>query len=386
MQAQGEYLRGIGEQMNVRDQRLRMEQVDTVVRCVQNRTFAYCVQLARHIFDIQLHNEICQLLHALPPDYKTADGRDFWTSPKRIPHPLHLDLANDSILDLILAAANLYAEIAGIPQVRDREAVRRLAADTVETPFRPICVVLDTNETNPIAESYGDDEQFLREIRGKDYTAEVLPKPLTFEKDDESNFHIDFIHSLGSLRSENYDIPPVTKLKSKLIAGKIIPAVTTSGAAITGAVLIELYKLVRNLKKDEFRGWYFDLGSNYYVVTKPSPPVPIEITEGCTERTFTSWSKMTLTAPLTLSRFVTAVEAMKSVKLVMASCADSVFYGLSPLSETEMEKRLEDVIEAATGSKIAAYKTHVKIDVFCKDREGREAKVPTIKYVLQRNR
>lgn len=43
--------------------------------------------------------------------------------------------------------------------------------------------------------------------------------PLEFEKDDDSNFHMDFIVAASNLRAANYKIPPADRHKSKLIAG-----------------------------------------------------------------------------------------------------------------------------------------------------------------------
>ncbi len=68
-------------------------------------------------------------------------------------------------------------------------------------------------------------------------------KPVDFEKDDDTNHHIDFITAASNLRAMNYGIATADRYKTKLIAGKIIPAIATTTALATGLVCLELYKV-----------------------------------------------------------------------------------------------------------------------------------------------
>lgn len=97
--------------------------------------------------------------------------------------------------------------------------------------------------------------------------------PADFEKDDDSNFHIDYIHAAAQIRAENYQIPKCEKQNTKMIAGKIIPAIATTTAMITGAVMSELYKIVQGRDKiEDFRNAFINLGVSLFVFTEPTPP------------------------------------------------------------------------------------------------------------------
>ena len=83
-----------------------------------------------------------------------------------------------------------------------------------------------------------------RKAKGEVKSSEDVIKPIEFEKDDDTNHHIDFITAATNLRASNYSIKLGDKLEIKRIAGNITPAIATTTSAVSGLVTFELIKLL----------------------------------------------------------------------------------------------------------------------------------------------
>ena len=102
--------------------------------------------------------------------------------------------------------------------------------------------------------------------------------PEEFEKDVDSNFHIDFITATSNLRAGCYKIPSADRMRSKQIVGRIIPAIATTTAMATGCVMLELLKLLPG-KDDvderkaisDFHSWNVNLAVNQMAKWEPDP-------------------------------------------------------------------------------------------------------------------
>uniref|UniRef100_A0A8C5HK87 E1 ubiquitin-activating enzyme n=1 Tax=Gouania willdenowi TaxID=441366 RepID=A0A8C5HK87_GOUWI len=216
-------------------------------------SWADCVSWARNHWQCQYSNNIRQLLHNFPADQLTSTGAPFWSGPKRCPHALDFSTSNELHMDYILAAANLYAQSYGIPGSTDRVALVKILQEIKVPVFTPLFSV-----RFPITKLYRTNSSC------------VYYSVFMFEQDDDTNFHMDFIVAASNLRAENYDIPPADRHKSKLIAGKIIPAIATTTAAVVGLVCLELIKIVQGHNKlESFKNGFMNLALPFFAFSEP---------------------------------------------------------------------------------------------------------------------
>jgi len=91
-----------------------------------------------------------------------------------------------------------------------------------------------------------------------------------FEKDDDKNFHIQFINSAANMRARNYRVAECNFHKTKMIAGKIIPAIATTTAMITGCVTTEIYKFVQGEENiEKYKNAFINLATPSWLFSEP---------------------------------------------------------------------------------------------------------------------
>jgi len=378
-----------------------VETMETVSRMlVKERpdNFRDCVAWARLTWQKMFHDDIAQLLHNFPPDQVTSTGSPFWSGPKKCPKPLVFDTDNEMHMDFIMAAANLRAEIYGIGQNKNQAEIISILAEVNVPVFVPqsgVKIAVTDSEAQAQSDASMTDGEVLDKLIGELPSPQhfrgdkVRITPLEFEKDDDSNGHIDFIVATSNSRAANYSIEPADRLKSKGIAGRIIPAIATTTSLVAGLIGLELIKLVQgHTNVERFKNGFVNLALPFFGFSEPimAPKQKYYQTE------WTLWDRFELNGvrpgsekEMTLQEFMDYFQNDKKLEITMLSSGVSMLYSFfmqAAKRKERMSMPVSEVVELVTKKPIDPWVKAIVFEICCNGDDGEDVEVPYIKYNL----
>ncbi|KAM6248192.1 ubiquitin-like modifier-activating enzyme 7 isoform 2-T2 [Spheniscus humboldti] len=336
------------------------------------RDWQDCVHWARRHWQSCYHDAITQLLHTFPPEHETSPGVPFWAEDRSCPHPLTFDPDNDTHLEYILAAAHLFAQVHKVPPCSDRAATQTILRSMVLPPFAPqeglqIPLTEEREEVQApavprckgttlgvpvppdgvrLAVLTQDLMQRRQELVGGEEAQVPLMEPIHFEKDN--NIHVDFITAASNLRAENYGIPPADWLTSKRIAGRIVPAIITTTAAVAGLACLEVYKLVWGCRDPScYRNSNLCLSNCLLLRIQPLPPPTYQYGG----REWSSWDRLEMRAvgadgqEMTVQEVLDWLQRTHGWTVTMLLRGHTVLYDREEDEETRTRQRAQRLSE-----------------------------------------
>ena len=252
------------EEMNkikdLRKQFNRIKKVFKIFKIAKKQNYEGCVKYSINKFNKLYIYNINDLLSFYPPDKISKEtGLKFWTGNKIMPHPLKLDI-NDNFcfeyikifscllakcLDIDTKNINVDAYIKEYLQKFKKKARKKKAFENkayyeekIKQLKENINLYIDNNSIN------------------------INFKPIKYEKDNANENEINYIYYSSCLRAKNYNIPLLDKMKIKIIAEKIMPALITTTSSISGLLALQIYVICQNENVKNFRIGLIDFSDN----------------------------------------------------------------------------------------------------------------------------
>ncbi|KAL4075784.1 hypothetical protein J3A83DRAFT_4356971 [Scleroderma citrinum] len=363
-------------------QRELVEQIVSYLVTNRPLTFEECIVWARLQFEDKFNSTIRQLLHSLPKDHLTSTGQPFWSGPKRAPDPLTFDSSDPTHLAFIIAAANLHAFNYGLRGETDSNVFRKIADSVIVPEFVPRSGVrIQITENDPVDQSSsdsGDWNDLVKKLPSPSSLAGFRLTPVEFEKDDDSNHHIDFITAASNLRAMNYTIPVADRHTTKQIAGKIIPAIATTTALVVGLVCLELYKIIDGKRKlEEYKNGFINLALPFFGFSEPIAAQKNKF--GSTE--WTLWDRIEFKNDPTLKEFITFFRTTHNLEVTMVSQGVSMLWSSFTDKKKSAERqpmKFSKLVEHVSKRPIPPHTKHLLVEVMLMDDDGEDVEVPFI--------
>lgn len=381
----------------------KLETLKTIQRLLVDErpvSFEDCVVWARLKFENLFNNQIRQLLHNFPEDQITSSGAKFWSGSKRCPKPLQFGLKETCAdagmrnhFDFVVAASNLRASVYGIKGRTDEEYFTNVLKDVIVPDFAPA-------EGVKIAANDAEEESNVNAMDTGDAEADEiwnnLPKPselagfrlqaVDFDKDLDD--HMLFVTACSNLRAINYSIPTEDTHRSRAIAGRIIPAIATTTALVTGLICFELYKIVGTPRKDltieAYKNGFVNLAIPFMTLSEPTAPSKTKALVKGKEWDWTAWDSIDMNlGDITMGEFMKHFEEEYNLEISMLSYGVSILYSFFANPKKVQERKamkLTEVITSITKKEFPPNQLFIILEVIANDKDDEEVELPYIKY------
>lgn len=313
------------------------------------------VQFALNVWHNYFRNNITYLVEKHPKDSISTEGILFWSGTKKFPNVLEFDEKDETNVDFIESCANLWCDVNKLPHLSRNNVVSLIKKIKIHEIPKKIDMV-ENNDDNSIKINN------LMEL-STDYNV----KDLEFEKDDDTNFHIDFITASSNLRAKIYGIETVDKFKTKGIAGKIIPAIVTTTSAVSGIACVELLKIIAGSTKNT--NSFINLAIPFFTFSEPINVKKYKV--GKYE--FSLWDKLSF-PNLKLMDFMSEIcKLIDDTDLEVESVSYdkyTFFNSTCPTHQTRCEMKISELFETITKKKITSMSKEINLLIFlCRDED-----------------
>jgi ubiquitin-activating enzyme E1 len=298
--------------------------------------------------------------------------------------------------DFIVAAANLRAHMFGIKGRTDEEYFVEVLQNVIVPDFSPQeGVKIATTET----EAKESDNATPSSMAAEENVEEILaslPKPgelagfklnpIEFDKDMDD--HMLFVTACSN-RALNYSIPTEDTHRSRAIAGRIIPAIATTTALVTGLICLELYKIIgtpqKELNIDAYKNGFVNLAIPFMTLSEPTPPAKTKTLVKGKEWSWTAWDSLDMNiGDITLQQFIKHFETEYNLDVSMISHGVSIlfsFFGNKKKLAERMQMKMSEVVTSVSKKELPPNQLFITFEIIATDLDTEEdVELPYVKF------
>ncbi len=367
----------------------KLKEIKHLLELITENDFGKILIQAVKIYYLNFDKNIDILLHEFPKDFKNEDGTLFWSGSKRIPKVIKFNQKDENCLNFIKYYSILLSKSINIKINDDENYIKKIIEKINLSEFNP-----SNNNEKALSKQEELDEIASLKNYLNNYDITKIDKskinPERFEKDNDLNNHVFFVNLCSNLRAENYNIPKSNEQKTKIIAGKIVPAIASTTAAIVGFSSMQIFTLLSSDKISLVKNCFFNTAFNLYQINNPPDVIHMKdkdyyiIFDGPVKaipQGWTVWDIIDIKGPMTCQNFVDYLLKEYEVKITsISSNSKSIIFMFMPSSIKKKNRNIEEIYENEYGIQIK--ENYLWLDITGK-KDNVDVIMPKIRYYFK---
>jgi ubiquitin-activating enzyme E1 len=302
--------------------------------------------------------QIKKLIEEFPVDYYNKDGTLFWGGSKRFPNVLEYNINDQDCFNFIKYYSILLSKSIKVKIIDDDNYIKKIL-EKIEIPnFIPSSIKMPSRQEE--LTEISNLKNLLNNFDNKKIDINnIIPEK--FEKNNDNNKHVFFINLCSNLRAKNYRITNSNEQQTKMIAGRIVPAIANTTAIITGFACLQLLTLLNSHDISLVKNCYFNTTFNIYQINNPSNVIHTEdqeynpLMDGpsiAIPKGWTVWDIINLKGSMTCQEFVEYFKKEYNVNILGIACnMKSIIQLFMPNKKEKFPLKIEDIYDKNNGLK-----------------------------------
>ena len=365
----------------------KMKRIKSLLEIIIENNFEKIIKESIEIYYELFIFQIKKLIEDFPLEYTNKDGSLFWSGSKRFPRVIDFNINENYCFNFVKYFSILLAKCVNVKLIENDDCIKKIVKklkkpEEISQNNKILSREDEINEINKL-------KNFLNNFNNKKIDINNII-PIKFEKDNDENKHVFFINLCANLRAKNYRIPNIDEQETKMIPGRIVPAIASTTAMITGFACMQLLTLLTTDNIFLLKNCYLDTSINNYQINFPSDVIHMEdqdynaLVDGpaiAIPKGWTVWDIINIKGPMTCQEFIEFFKKEYNVKiLAISSNFKSIIQLFMPSKIKKLPLKIEDIYEKNNGLKKGQKSLWLEISA---DFNNTSVIMPKIKYTFK---